>query len=122
MTKQALYNVYVFVRYAAKELKITAPYRIKLSSNRSEFKTMAYYDPNKGIVAAFTLNRHPVDVMRSLAHELVHHRQKQLGELKPGVKAPDIGGKIEDDANAIAGQLIKKFGYDNPKLRIWDTV
>jgi Zn-dependent peptidase ImmA (M78 family) len=121
MTKQAQYNIYAFVKYAATELKITSPYRIKLSNDRSEFTTLAYYDPNTGTVAAFIANRHPVDIMRSLAHELTHHLQKQRGELKPGVKTQDIGGKIEDEANSVAGQLIKKFGYANPQLRIWDV-
>jgi hypothetical protein len=59
--------------------------------------------------------------MRSVCHELVHHKQNQNKEIKPGKDIPDIGGKIEDDANSIAGQLIKKFGYQYPKLSIWNT-
>ena len=45
--------------------------------------------------------------MRSVAHELVHHKQWEQGRLK--VKPPDIGGEIEDEANALAGQFIKKY-------------
>jgi len=52
-------------------------------------------------------NRMTVDIMRSLAHELIHHRQWERGLLK--TPPPDIGGPIEDGANAIAGRLIKKF-------------
>jgi hypothetical protein len=46
--------------------------------------------------------------MRSIAHELVHHKQYEDGRLD-GPKPPDIGGEIEDEANAKAGQFIKMF-------------
>ncbi len=52
-------------------------------------------------------NRALVDVMRSIAHEMVHHKQFEQGRLE--VKPPDIGGEIEDEANAKAGQYIKMF-------------
>jgi hypothetical protein len=55
-----------------------------------------------------------VDIMRSLAHELSHHKQWEDGKLK--VKPPDIGGPIEDGANAKAGQLIKMFGKIDPTI------
>jgi hypothetical protein len=46
--------------------------------------------------------------MRSVAHEMVHHRQFEQGRLD-GPKPPDIGGDIEDEANSLAGQYIKLF-------------
>jgi hypothetical protein len=52
--------------------------------------------------------------MRSLAHEMVHHKQWERGELE--VKPPDIGGKIEDEANAVAGQYIKMFSKIDPEI------
>jgi len=54
----------------------------------------------------------------SAAHELVHHQQNQNKKLNQNVK--DIGGPIEDEANAVAGQLIKKFGYAHPKLDVFN--
>jgi hypothetical protein len=38
---------------------------------------------------------------------MVHHKQFEQGRLE--VKPPDIGGEIEDEANAKAGQYIKMF-------------
>jgi len=35
----------------------------------------AYYDPNQQLVALYTMGRHPKDILRSYAHELVHHHQ-----------------------------------------------
>jgi hypothetical protein len=44
--------------------------------NASDFfgKT-AYYDPNQRLIVLYTMNRHPKDVMRSFAHEMIHHMQ-----------------------------------------------
>jgi hypothetical protein len=55
-----------------------------------------------------------VDVMRSGAHELTHHKQWEDGKLK--VRPPDIGGPIEDEANAKAGQFIKMFAKIEPTI------
>ena len=39
-----------------------------------------FYDPEKESITLYTTNRHPKDIMRSLAHELQHHTQKCNGE------------------------------------------
>jgi hypothetical protein len=52
--------------------------------------------------------------MRSLAHELVHYKQYEDRELDGEIK--DVGGDIENEANAKAGELVKKYGYINRKI------
>ena len=39
------------------------------------FGKTAYYDPNNRVIVLYTMNRHPKDVMRSFAHEMIHHMQ-----------------------------------------------
>jgi len=46
------------------------------------FGKTAYYDPNKNLIVLYTLNRHPKDVMRSFAHEMIHHMQNCEGRLQ----------------------------------------
>ena len=41
----------------------------------------AYYDPQEMSVTIYTDNRHTKDILRSLAHELVHHTQNENGML-----------------------------------------
>jgi hypothetical protein len=41
----------------------------------------AYYDPQGMAVTLYTDNRHIKDILRSLAHELVHHMQNENGML-----------------------------------------
>jgi hypothetical protein len=45
---------------------------------------------------------------------MVHHKQFEQGRLE--VKPPDIGGEIEDEANAKAGQYIKMFSKIDPSI------
>ncbi len=40
----------------------------------------AYYDPQNKAVTVYVTNRHPKDILRSIAHELVHHGQNLRGE------------------------------------------
>ena len=49
------------------------------------FGKTAYYDPNNNEVVLYTLGRHPKDIMRSYAHELIHVHQNhedRLGDIK----------------------------------------
>lgn len=41
----------------------------------------AYYDPQSMSITIYTDNRHTKDILRSLAHELVHHTQNENGML-----------------------------------------
>jgi Zn-dependent peptidase ImmA (M78 family) len=99
-----------FVKFIKKELKLKDVPTISIQNNRDGLKTTANYDYTKEnkIVKVCSKNRSLVDVMRSLAHELVHHKQWEDGRLN-GPKPPDIGGEIEDEANAKAGQFIKMY-------------
>jgi len=99
-----------FVKFIKKELKLKDVPTISIQNNRDGLKTTANYDYTKEnkIVKVCSKNRALVDVMRSLAHELVHHKQWEDGRLN-GPKPPDIGGEIEDEANAKAGQFIKMY-------------
>lgn len=46
------------------------------------FGKTAYYDHNKKLIVLYTLKRHPKDIMRSFAHEMVHHMQNCEGRLQ----------------------------------------
>jgi len=42
----------------------------------------AYYDPSASSISVYVDARHPKDIMRSVAHELVHHHQNTRGDLQ----------------------------------------
>lgn len=105
-----------FVKFVKDELDLESLPTISVQNHREGLKTTANYDYTKEnkIIKVCSKNRALVDVMRSIAHELVHHKQFEQGRLK--IKPPDIGGEIEDEANAKAGQYIKMFAKENPNI------
>ena len=107
-----------FVKFVKKELDLKNVPTISIQNGRGELKTTANYDytqKNK-IVRVCSKNRALVDVLRSIAHELVHHKQFEQGRLNGPENPPDIGGEIEDEANAKAGQFIKMFAKIDPTI------
>jgi hypothetical protein len=105
-----------FVKFVKNQLELDSVPTIVIKSNRDGLKTTANYDYTKEnkVVKVYGKNRALVDIMRSVAHELVHHKQFEQGRLE--VRPPDIGGEIEDEANAKAGQYIKMFSKENPDI------
>jgi hypothetical protein len=74
------------------------------SENASDFfgKT-AYYDPNRQHIVLYTEGRHPKDIVRSYAHEMIHHIQyleDRLGDVSgTNTTEDDHLDKIEQEAN-----------------------
>jgi Zn-dependent peptidase ImmA (M78 family) len=118
MDKHSKLVFYTFIKFVKDELKITRPFNVMISSDREKFTTYAYYDRNTTTIAVYVGKRALADVMRSAAHELVHHLQFQRGDLEAKT-VQDVGGTIEDEANAVAGQLIKKFGKLHKDFNIY---
>jgi hypothetical protein len=105
-----------FVIFTKNHLGLKSAPKVVLQNGKKDLKTTANYDytNSEKVVKINAKNRMLVDVMRSIAHEMVHHRQFEQGRL--GVKPPDIGGEIEDEANAKAGQYIKLFAQKDKTL------
>ena len=53
-------------------------------NSQGVFGKTAYYDPSNMSVVLYITNRHPKDICRSFAHELVHHHQNERGDLEMG--------------------------------------
>jgi hypothetical protein len=52
-------------------------------------------------------DRHPIDILRTLAHELVHCKQREDNRLKHD--SGDTGSDEENEANARAGIIMRNF-------------
>ena len=113
-----------FINFTKKELNIKYDVDIEFRDDdgeNDEIKTTAVYqysdkDPKSDIadIKVHAGDRYLIDIMRSVAHELVHHHQNEEGELKG--KIQNVGGPIEDEANAVAGELLKKYGLQHPEI------
>lgn len=56
-------------------------------------------------------NRHPMDVFRTLAHELCHWKQRTENQNMDG----NDGSDTENQANAVAGIIMRRFGKAHPE-------
>ena len=73
--------------FAKDRLKFKRPPRLFFKQDQENSKCMlgktAHYDPQNMSVTLYTVGRHPKDILRSFAHELVHHCQNERGDLSP---------------------------------------
>tara|TARA_R110000868_G_scaffold317387_1_gene578210 strand:+ start:195 stop:782 length:588 start_codon:yes stop_codon:yes gene_type:complete len=72
------------------------------------------YDPETDEIHLTISNRHPVDVLRTLAHELVHYKQKLDGKLVDD--SWKTGSPAENEANSEAGIILRLFNKQCPEF------
>lgn len=72
------------------------------------------YVPSQKVIRISTKDRHPMDALRTIAHELVHHKQNEDGKLGDPTEAGKTGSDIENEANAVAGQIMRHWAKANP--------
>jgi len=105
-----------FVNFAKEYLEINDDVQVKLAFERTEeLTTTAYYNLD-GFIMVYAKDRAIIDVCRSIAHELVHHKQNLEGRLVNVAKDGEDGSPIENEANSIAGVIIRKYGKLHPEL------
>ena len=107
-----------FTNFAKEFLGINDDIKVKLAFERTpDLKTTAYYNTS-GFLVVYAKDRAIVDVIRSLVHELVHHKQNLEGRLKDAVKDGEDGSPIENEANAKAGEIVRRYGKLNPEIYV----
>ena len=105
-----------FIQFVDIELKLNGNLPdIKLSYDSNDAKKMKSFgrftiDDNRLLVVIS--NRNLADILRTLAHELVHHKQNILNKIKPN--SNEDGSEIENEANALAAKLMRVYGRNNP--------
>jgi hypothetical protein len=72
------------------------------------------YMPNSNSIVTDPSGRHIIDILRTLAHELVHAKQNEFKPLTPEDGA--TGSPYENEANAVAGILMRLFAKQNPEI------
>ena len=107
-----------FVGFAIKELGIQKPPSgLTLSNNNTKAKsrhTFGTFNPNNDKIWLYVKNRNMADLLRTLAHELVHRKQAEDGRID--YNSGETGSEIENEANAMAGVLLRKFGKQNEEI------
>jgi hypothetical protein len=102
-------HIHEFADYCCDKLGIDRPDLTLKGTN--DTNALGYTDMTDGSVTIVVADRHQMDIMRTLAHELVHVKQMKSYE-------PDgtTGSADENEANAMAGVLMREWGQNNPDL------
>lgn len=106
-----------FIRHCKEELSIQSLPAIRLINDGKwveERRSFGEYSPSEEAVTVYVGNRNTADVFRSLAHELVHHRQHELGMIQQN--SGETGSDIENEAHAFAGIIMRDYGKMNPSI------
>ena len=110
LTPEKLEMIQKFVNFVANKLELEKGVVLYLHKGRDEYiETTASYAPGENSNHVKIDGRALVDVLRSIGHELTHNRQREIGSFDAGDAVQNIGGWIEDEANAKAGIMIKDF-------------
>lgn len=97
--------------YLQNELKIKTVPKVKLLSDEKNANKIlgktAYYDPDTRTVNLYITDRHQKDILRSFAHEIVHHWQHENEKLQTSKSGRNIDKRGEDP----------QYAQHNPWLR-----
>ena len=107
-----------FIAFAIKELDIQKPPSgLTLSKDNTKARsrhTFGTFNPENDKIWLYIGNRNIADSLRTLAHELIHRKQAEDGRLD--YSSGETGSEIENEANAMAGVLLRKFGKQNDEI------
>lgn len=98
-----------FVPLALKELKLKKlpPIKFQKIVNPEDQPTFGRYKNESDAIFIGVENRHPIDILRTLAHELAHYKQDL--DHKLGKHSGETGSNDEDEAHAQAGVIMRHF-------------
>lgn len=103
-----------FFPIAMQELKLDKLPKIKLEKivEDPDQPTFGRFVNDDLVIHLGLANRHPIDILRTLAHELVHYKQTITGNM------PHDGGHTgspqENEAHVIAGIIMRHFNKKHP--------
>ena len=105
-----------FVNYVSEYLSINKP-KIKLINSpdyTQEYHSFGGYLPSEEKIMVVVNNRNMADILRTVAHEMVHHMQNLDDRLTPN--SGEDGSPDENEANSLAAVIMRKFGRENPHI------
>ena len=109
-----------FMAFAAEQLGLTDLPTVEVVGDGSLGPSFGSYQPGAHEIKIEVGGRHPVDIMRTLAHEMVHYSQDVLGQLE--VYSGQDGSPHEDEANSKAGVIMRLYGKANPEIFSMDAI
>ena len=104
-----------FIRWVYQKLHINLPMpKIEFADKKESDHQdrTGYYNPATHVMWIYTGNRNLVDILRTVAHELTHHKQREENTEINTAKL----SKIESQADMAAGMLMKLWIKKHPEI------
>ena len=105
-----------FLVFLKRELQLTYDIPVILIDDADFAKRIAAFGEisSDNVIRISIINRHPMDILRTLAHEFVHYKQ----HVERGIhhRSSKPGSATENQANAKAGEIVRKYGSLHPEL------
>lgn len=95
------------------ELDSLPKMKFENSINDETQPTFGRFDNDTNTLYVALANRHPNDILRTVAHELQHYKQGTEHRLEPD--SGETGSPIENEAHAIAGIVMRHFNKMYPE-------
>lgn len=108
-TEQQDLLIHDFCQFVYRQLEITNPPALSFVEHTGSTSFGSYQPSTEDIIVA-TEGRHISDILRTLGHELVHHKQLSEGENNMSLE------QLEYEANAIAGMLMRDYNKLHPEM------
>jgi len=113
------------IKFMKKELEFDRDPKINFENSESNAHNVlgktGYYDPNNEEITVFITQRHPKDILRSLAHELIHHAQLCEGMMKDGKTSGSTDENYILHDEYLRGLEEDAFGRGNLLFRKWEA-
>lgn len=106
-----------FLPFAVNELELSAVPKIKLHmkiGSVNDQPSFGSFNSETKIISIALEDRHPLDILRTLAHEMVHYKQNEEAPLQPG--SGETGSPEENQAHELAGVVMRKFNKMHPEF------
>ena len=112
-----------FIRFAAEHLELKSLPKLNFTfDNERAIKHSSFGGYGNKDINITVKNRHIMDVCRTLAHELVHYKQDLNGDLDKMEDPGADGSPIENEANATAAVIMRKWGKKHPQLFAQESI
>jgi hypothetical protein len=112
-----------FIKFASNSLNIEQLPSVYFTNDNKwtkQMRSFGQYDPNKREILVYIKNRNLADILRTLCHEMVHHKQNEEGRIK--MDSGKTGSDIENEANSQAGIILRNYGKLNDLIYESKTV
>jgi len=111
-----------FVDYTSNRLKFNTTPTVAVIEPSSDSTSLGHYSPDTNVISVVVKGRLLADILRTVAHELAHHKQFEMGLINSPQHDGKTGSPVENKANVVAGILLRDYGKHNKYIFLSESL